>query len=357
MRFEPFAWGKDDFAGLVQNPTIHGALLVVFTILLGTTSSFALSSWTQVNTPAAATTVDGFDIRQTNNEWYISDRKTAHFYKSTNQGTSWTDITSNIPTGTGVSGWSIQVDPHNGALIAITGGTVKFWMSTNDGASWTQLAATNFHANPVGTINGCAMPRSAGGNLVCGGYFSSAGQSAFYSTNDGVTGTLVNSYTALPSPGGTTSLITNPFDGSIWLGTEAAGLWKSTDGGKDFTQVFTCISSCGGGTNGNIYGLTFDRNGNPIVSAQGGVYKGSGSGFSYTFTKTFGVGNQGRGMLTDSTGAIYWGHNGTTGSHSAYRSTDNGQTFQAWDTGLPTGLDSNHYTENKTDGMIYAVNV
>jgi hypothetical protein len=99
----------------------------------------------------------------------------------------------------------------------------------------------------------------------------------------------------------------------------------------------------------------FDNSGNVLYSTQGGVWRGVGSGCTRTFTNTFFVGSAaGKGLYTDSLGSVYWGHNhNTSAPNVVYRSLDGGQTFSAWDTGLPQGLEMHDCIENANDGQIY----
>lgn len=306
--------------------------------------------------PSGCVSIQAFWIRASNNEFYLACRDGA-FWESFDH-VNWSNITGNITFGTNGIPWSIQVNPNDGCVIASTGGNpVKFWRLCTDASpwTWTQITAASYHDAGGGSDFGCALPLASGANnLVCGGYFGSTGTSAFYSSNGGATAQLVTSYV-----GGTTGsvlgLATNPVDTCEYMGTETQGIFKSCDGGKTFTNILTtCPSPCSG-TYGDNYGITFDTAGDVIMDGNGGVWKGVGSGNTYTFTNTFHT-NQGRGLFTDSLGSIYYGHlNSTQWPKSMYRSLDSGATFQAWDTGISNGLSVVYIQENHNDGKIYAV--
>ena len=324
------------------------------TVTSGTASANA--NWQLVSTPSSATQVSYFAVNSSNH-WFLSDRNTG-FWKSTNQGASWTQINGTIPAP--VQGWTIQVNPATGDLIANTinasypsGGASHYYRSTDEGNTWTQVPEpTNFHNSWGSAQTGCLLPTSGGGNLVCGGYYGGNNTSGFYSTNNGTTTTLTSATPAVSSDYG---FARNPVDGSFFMGTENGGTFRSTDGGATWTQVWPFQTSP---SNGNQYFVTFDCSGNPIVTAQAGIFRGVGSAGSYTWTNPLFNGNTsaGKGLFTDSYCSIYWGHNHDTNRPTVvYRSLDNGVTWSAWDTGIPAGLEGHVMVENPADGMIYAV--
>lgn len=314
-------------------------------------------AWTQVPTPSAFTEITYFNVGASN-EWYIADRVQG-VAKSTNQGSTWTTINGTIPIGGSIGGWTIQYNPNDGSLVASTiyrgaSGSIGFYRSTDDGSTWTQITATGWHNANGGAYTGCIMPLAAGGtNLVCGGFFGSLNTSEFYSSNNGVTNTL-GAYS--PGNGSVFALVRNPVDGSYWGGTENNGTYRSTDGGVTFNQIWANQSSP---NNGNQDFVTFDTSGNVLVSCIAGLYRGVGSGSGpYTWTQVITNGNTsaGLGLVTDPTGNIYWGHGADTGNPTViYRSTDGGKTWTGWDTGLPQGLEGHHMEQNPNDGNLYAV--
>lgn len=315
--------------------------------------------------PPGETEPDFFDIKQSTNEWYLAGRLTG-FWKSTNQGANWTNINNNITFCTGCGAWTINVNPNDGSLIAVVGGViggtgVTIWYSNNDGTSWTKILPTNWHASQAGADSGCAEPPAAGpNNVTCGGWFSSAGQAGWYSTNGGPNAALI---TATPAIASVFSQARNPVDGTYWTGTENGGEFCSTNGGQNSSNVQPFI--VGPPTNGDTYFITFDALGDVFYSTQGGIWEGTGGSncANYTFTNIFTNAAQGRGILVDSFGSLYWGHKPSTGFPSSlYRSTNGGSTFQAWDqcptcTGgtLPTKEEMDKMVENTNDGLIYGV--
>ena len=95
-------------------------------------------SWQKVSVPSGATQVAFFSVNSSNH-WFLADRSEG-FFRSTDQGATWTAINSSLAT---TLGWTISIDPGNGDLIASTysaslnANPVNFYRSTNEGASWT----------------------------------------------------------------------------------------------------------------------------------------------------------------------------------------------------------------------------
>lgn len=282
------------------------------------------------------------------NEWYITCH-TGSIYKSTNQGASWTDISAGLTWTAGM--FSVQVNTHNGSLIVATqGNPVNWYISTNDGSSWTQVVPTGGYKNTAAAAHqGCGLPWPGhDDNLICGGLFGSIGTSAWYSSNDGASAITVTTGTS----SSTYALATSDIDGSKWLGSETAGVYKSTDGGQTWTNVLTtCPSPCSG-SYGNISAFAFDPSGNPVFNAQGGIWKGIGSGTTYTWTHEQSWGIQGDDVYKDSLNSMYASNGGAV--HSVFRSLDGGVTFTAWDTGFPNSQEVQTFVENPADGKIYA---
>jgi photosystem II stability/assembly factor-like uncharacterized protein len=71
--------------------------------------------WQKVSTPSAASQIN-YVAFNGSNHWFIVDRKQG-FYRSTDQGASWTQINSGLTTPLG---WTINVNPANGDLVAST---------------------------------------------------------------------------------------------------------------------------------------------------------------------------------------------------------------------------------------------
>jgi len=72
-------------------------------------------AWQKISVPSVATQLNYLAFNSSNH-WFIADRSHG-FYRSTDQGATWMQINSGLRT---TLGWTIQVDPANGDLIAST---------------------------------------------------------------------------------------------------------------------------------------------------------------------------------------------------------------------------------------------
>ena len=316
------------------------------------------AGWAKVNTPSAATQINYFALNSSNH-WFIADR-TQGFYRSTDQGATWTQINSGLTT---TLGWTINSDPASGALIAsIYSGTVLnahpviFYRSTNEGNSWTAIPSGQLSA--AAAQSGCVFP--ANSSIVCGGYWApSPGSGAWVSTNGGQT--TINASTASTNGGSVYGLGVNPVAQDLWLGTEQNGIFRSADNGLTWTvqsPPATSFDPVNGIRDGNIYGMTFDRNGNVLFGSQGGVWKSSKTGAGYSWTNVLPNRNTaaGKGLGRDANGNLYYGHNHDTSDPTVvYRSTDNGSTWSAYDSGIPPFLEGHEFIVNPADRKLYAV--
>ena len=317
------------------------------------------NNWVQVPTPTGATHIRYFDINPSNNHFYIADRVSG-FWLSTNQGGSWTQINTGI---TPLTGWAINWDSAHSQLIAgIQNGanSTAFYRSANEGASWTKMTVPNA---PTATGSAPAYTGFAlmpNGTLIDGGFFGPSGTcGSWTSTNAGVTNVASSCPANSPvaAPGGAFSYLYNPIDNVLWLGTENAGLYCSTNNGTSFTPATVPFTGSAPRV-GNIDGLSYDANGVISFAAQGGIWKLNGTGCSsHTLTNTFvnTTSANGRTVGRDSTSALYWGHSAdATITSPVYQSTDNGATWHIFSNGLPTTFpEAWHFLQNPADGQLY----
>jgi ligand-binding sensor domain-containing protein len=145
------------------------------------------------------------------------------------------------------------------------------------------------------------------------------------------------------------------------MGTEQNGIFRSTDNGFTWTRESppaTSFDPTHGIRDGNIYGMTFDRNGNVLFGSQGGIWKSSQTANGYTWTNVLSNHNtaDGKGLGRDATGNLYYGHNhDTTDPTVVYRSTDDGAHWSAFDAGIPPSLEGHRFIVNPSDRKLYAV--
>lgn len=316
-------------------------------------------SWVQVSNPPGASAIQFLDFGS-NGHWFVADNA-GGFYRSTDQGSTWTQINSGIATN---YGFSINVDPANGNLIAsiyssgaLNAHPVTFYQSSNEGASWTAISSGQLSSSAA--LTGCAF--ASNGDIVCGGFwapFPSSG--AWFSTNGGQSFTAA---TTTSTNGDTVySLALNPVTNDLWMGTEQNGIFRSTDNGATWTAespADTNVDPTHGIRDGNIYAITFNRNGDVIFGSQGGIWKSSSNGsggFTWTNVKNNSNTGESQGLARDANGTLYYGHRyDTTDPTPVYCSTDAGSTWQACDSGMPQYLQAHHFALNPSDRKMYAV--
>ena len=315
------------------------------------------NSWQKVNTPAAATQIN-FVSFNNSNHWFIADRNRG-FYRSTDQGSTWTQINSGLAT---TLGWTINVNPANGDLIASTysgsaigANPVTFYRSSDEGNTW--IAIQSGHLSAATAQTGCIFPGSA---IVCGGYWAPSPSTGIWISTDG--GQTASGASTASTNGGTAyGLGINPVTADLWLGTEQNGIFRSTDNGLTWTQESPAATSFDpnhGIRDGNIYGMTFDRNGDVLFGSQGGIWKSSKNGAAYSWTNVLTNQNTaaGKGFGTDANGNLYYGHNyDPTDPTVVYRSSDDGNTWSAFDSGIPASLEGHRFVVNPTNRKLYAV--
>ncbi len=314
-------------------------------------------SWQQVTLPSTVSQLN-FVAFNGGGHWFIADRKQG-FYRSTDQGATWTAINTGLST---TLGWTINVNPANGDLIASTysGGTlnanpVTFYRSSDEGITWTVIPFGPLSAATAQT--GCAFPGNA--NVVCGGYWApSPNTGAWVSSNGGQTTT---SGSVPPPVNGVFGLGYNPATQDLWLGTEQNGMYRSTDNGLNWTQASPAdqqVDPANGINDGNIFAITFDRSGNVLFGSQGGIWKSSKSGSGYSWSNVLKNQNTsaGKGLGRDANGRLFYGHNHDTQDPTVVHcSSDDGNSWTACDSGIPASLEGHEFVVNPSDRKMYAV--
>jgi hypothetical protein len=340
------------------------AMLAIATLSCGGAGSRTGSSgsptgsWQRVNLPSGVAEVN-FVAFNSSNHWFIADQGQG-FFRSTDQGATWTQINSGLPT---TLGWTINVNPANGDLIAstYTGGAlnanpVEFFRSTDEGNSWRLIPSG--HLSSLAALTGCVF--AANSNIVCGGYWApSPGSGAWVSSNGGQS--TVSATTASTNSDGVFSLGRNPVTQDLWLGTEQNGVFRSTDNGLTWIQESPSdqqVDPVRGISDSDIYGITFDRNGNVLFASQGGVWKSSKTNSGYTWANVLSNPNvsAGKGLARDANGNLYYGHDQDPSNPTdVYLSTDNGTTWTAFDSGIPPNLQGRQFVVNPSDRKLYAI--
>jgi hypothetical protein len=320
----------------------------------GGTAPGGAAAWQRVNTPFNHPSFIDFGA---NGHWFIADRGQG-FHRSTDGGANWSAVNSGIATN---FGWTINV-LSSGDLVAGTfsnGGVnvnpVLFYRSSNEGATWAAIQSGQLDLSPAWT--GCVT--AANSNLGCGGYWAASPASGgWYSTNGGQSVTAATT----TSSNGTTvfSLALNPVNHDLWMGTEQYGIFRSTNNGATWSAASPpdkTIDSVHGINDGNVFAITFDRNGNVLFGSQGGIWKSSNTGAGFAWTNVKGNSNTADGYaLASANGTLYYGHKfDSSDPTSLYCSTNDGQTWTACDGGMPHSLEVRRLVVNPADKKMYAI--
>jgi hypothetical protein len=300
----------------------------------------ANASWEVVAGPPGSTRLRMVDI-SSNGTIFVAERSLG-FFRSTDSGATWTAINNGLSN---TNGWSVSVEPGTQTLIASTfatgGGNVVWYRSIDNGDHWTVISG-NYSFDSAGTFTGATFVPN--GNIVFGGHWSPSPQDAvWYSTDDGVS---AQQSTTNPVTTSVFGIGYNPVGHDLWLGTEAAGVYRSTDNGVTFNQTYDSS-----GIFGDIRGFAFNSQGLILITTGKGVYRStSAAGTAWTQV----LGGNGRTLFTDSQSVIYYAKKADTDPVTIYRSSDGGSNWQPFDAGIPAGLDIESLAQNPNDGKIYA---
>ncbi|MFH1198517.1 MAG: hypothetical protein V1720_22630 [bacterium] len=278
---------------------------------------------------------------------------TIDVYRTTNGGTSFSNITN------GYSGGTVHVDQHNVAfhptdqnqmLCANDGG---IWKSTNKGTSWTNLNSTltltQFYriasdpSDPNHVMGGTqdnGTQRTQGTLNWAAAFGGDGGEVCFHPVNpDYILGETQNNGVMRSSNGGSSwSNAQSGLSGSgAWVGPIIA---HPTDAGIFYTargQVFKTTnwgaswSSISSGTSGTISQLAISTKSPNIIYASSGsnIYKSTNNGTSFTLVKN-GLPNSTITSIfvhPDSSGIVFVTFSGFSASQKIYRSINGAQNW------------------------------
>lgn len=199
-----------------------------------------------------------------------SNQTTPRIYRSTNGGTSFSNISSNIPTGNNINAADVHPTSSNIIYVGSFYGD-GIYRTTNTGGSWSLV----WSGTGISTI-ACAPTTS---NIVY------AGQDTviYKSTNSGVTWFQTGS-----GYGGSYKLlrkiITSPTSDSVVYTTDALGFFKTTNAGTSWFESNYGINTASITT----FALAPSLNSTIYAEYDGvGVYKTTDSGTTWTLLPSF----------------------------------------------------------------------
>jgi photosystem II stability/assembly factor-like uncharacterized protein len=286
------------------------------------------ASWTAINeglidplTGISPLDVWSLAIDPKNPKTILAGSRFSEIFKSVDGGQTWQSKTLggfNVALETS----AFQFDPSNSSrvLAATTLGLVR---STDGGESWSTYGNVNDSFYTLVTDPSSATTLYAG-NINGSGIFKSTDSGAHWTTinkglpsNQGATG-------ALPLVLGFAVDPTHPT--TLYAGTYGNGLYRSTDGGSNWSSVNTGMRTA------YVTALAFEPSTLLAATLGGGVYQSADGGGTWASSNAgldVGIANS---LLSDPAApvtvyaALFDG---------AYRSSDGGGTWQAINNGLP----------------------
>ncbi len=194
-----------------------------------------------VTTPSGTNPHSFFVSPLDTNIWLIATESSPDkVYRTTNYGASWTQVISQNFSN---YGQPLEIDQNNPSVFYFAPDGGGFWKSTNSGASFTEISGNFPFRSPCEIL--VTWDSSEVIILGDGVTSSSAPAKMFKSTNGGVNWTARDSASSSETP----SMCNTVFDKSIIWCTEWGGsnIYKSTDMGSDYT-VFRSTGFSGWGS-------------------------------------------------------------------------------------------------------------
>ncbi len=134
-----------------QDPVTSTTLYAGYSQMFKTTNSG--TSWSQIGTIAGTGTITEFDVAPSN-PLYIYAVRSNVIYKTTNGGTSWTNMTGTLPVGSAAL-TNVEISPTDPLKVWVTfsgySSGNKVFMTTDGGTTWTNYSTglPNLPANCI----------------------------------------------------------------------------------------------------------------------------------------------------------------------------------------------------------------
>ena len=258
------------------------------------------------------------------------------FFKSTDGGTSWTSQAQFYPVGTLITALALDPLARNTIYAGLKGvGVVKNTAVGGAGSSWVHmsgLASQDVLALAVDPATGTIYAGTGDRGL----FKSADGGTNWSSINNGLR-TRVSSLAIDPA---------NP--GTVYAGTLGAGVFKTIDGGATWTEARS------GMVNAEVYSLAIDpaTPSRLYAGTNAGVFKSTNGGASWTAVNSGLNPTLVNAVAIDpaAPGTVYAGTEGG----GVFKSRDGGISWLAINNGLPAGSIVNAFALNPvTPGMVY----
>jgi uncharacterized repeat protein (TIGR01451 family) len=205
---------------------LAGVVCTLVCMAGATLAQAGVNSWTSTGAEGGGITALGFHPTRNGVVFAVS----ARVYRSTDSGAHWTAVSENGP----ITG-NFVFDPSNPDRILVSGQPVL--RSTDGGASFfpaTPMPDQNFVARLAITNNGSAVYAASAGRVFRSTDFAQS----WTEISNGLPGSLAG------GPGGLSISPSDP--NTLYVSSSTAGLFKTTDGGANWTHV----ASLAGGVSG-----------------------------------------------------------------------------------------------------------
>lgn len=226
---KPGASGNFLGNNLCQHPTDRNTFYCVFGGQVYVSRNRG-ENWSAVGvtTPTGTTPHSFFVSPLDTNIWLIATESSPDkVYRSTNYGSSWTQILSlNFSS----YGQPLEIDQNNPSVFYFAPDNGGFWKSTNSGETFTEISGNYPFRSPCEIL----VTWDSSNVIILGDGVTSSSNPAimFKSTNGGVNWTKIDSTSSSETP----SMCNTVFDKSLIWCTEWGGsnIYKSTDMGSDY---------------------------------------------------------------------------------------------------------------------------
>ncbi|MBI2969064.1 MAG: hypothetical protein HYY40_14785 [Bacteroidetes bacterium] len=200
----------------VIHPSTNTTLLAGYTEVYKTTNSGTAWSAISSNLTGGTSTLKSLAVAPSNAN-YIYAATYSNIYKTISGGTSWSNITGTVPTGNSVTYIAVHPSDPNVVFVTLSGYSSgnKVFKTVNGGTNWTNISVNlpNIPVNCIAVENNGYDALYVGTDL--GVYYTNSTMSTWISFNDGLPNVIVN------------ELEIHSSAGKIRAATYGRGLWSS----------------------------------------------------------------------------------------------------------------------------------
>lgn len=230
---KPGASGNFLGNNMCQHPTERNTLFIAFGNKVYRSLNKA-EDWSPIGTqiPSGSTPHSFFVSSIDTNIWLVAmESSPDKVYRTTNYGQSWTEVMSRNFSN---YGQPLEMDQNNPHVFYFAPDNGGFWKSSDDGATWTEISNNYPFRSPCDII---VMHDSSKVVFVADGITGSGQAIIFKSINGGVNWTQVHTASSSEIP----SMANSVFDQSTMWATEWGGsnIYKSTDYGDTWAVDHT----------------------------------------------------------------------------------------------------------------------